>query len=49
MLATAILDRPLHHSHAVTIRGDNSRLQDKRCSGLLRLAAPELLTRWSTA
>ncbi|WP_418066329.1 ATP-binding protein [Roseateles depolymerans] len=26
MVATAILDRLLHHSHVITIRGDNYRL-----------------------
>ena len=34
--ATAILDRLLHHSHVVTIRGDSYRLREKRKSGLLR-------------
>jgi DNA replication protein DnaC len=33
--ATAILDRLLHHSHVVTIRGDSFRLRAKRRSGLL--------------
>ncbi len=32
-VATAILDRLLHHSHVVTIRGDNYRLREKRRSG----------------
>ena len=32
--ATAILDRLLHHSHVVTIRGDSHRLREKRRSGL---------------
>ena len=41
IVATAILDRLLHHSHAVTIRGDNYRLREKRRSGLLqKTAAP---------
>ena len=35
MVATAILDRLLHHSHALTIRGDSYRLKEKRRSGLL--------------
>jgi DNA replication protein DnaC len=44
VVATAILDRLLHHSHVVTIRGDSYRLREKRRSGLLRttsLAAGE--------
>ena len=35
VVATAILDRLLHHSHVVTIRGDSYRLREKRRSGLL--------------
>ncbi len=35
VVATAILDRLLHHSHVVTIRGDSYRLLEKRRSGLL--------------
>ncbi len=36
VVATAILDRLLHHSHVLTIRGDRFRLREKRRSGLLR-------------
>jgi DNA replication protein DnaC len=36
VVATAILDRLLHHSHVVTIRGDSFRLREKRRSGLLK-------------
>jgi DNA replication protein DnaC len=36
VVATAILDRLLHHSHVVTIRGDSYRLREKRRSGLLQ-------------
>jgi len=39
VVATAILDRLLHHSHVVTIRGDSYRLREKRRSGLLKAAA----------
>lgn len=39
VVATAILDRLLHHSHVITIRGDSYRLREKRCSGLLQKAA----------
>jgi DNA replication protein DnaC len=36
VVATAILDRLLHHSHVVTIRGESYRLREKRRSGLNR-------------
>ena len=36
IVATAILDRLLHHSHVLTIRGDSYRLRAKRKSGLIR-------------
>jgi hypothetical protein len=36
VVATAILDRLLHHSHVVTIRSDSYRLKEKRRSGLLQ-------------
>lgn len=39
VVATAILDRLLHHSHVVTIRGDSYRLRKKRRSGLLQKTA----------
>ena len=42
VVATAILDRLLHHSHAITIRGDSYRLREKRRAGLLRKASPAL-------
>jgi len=38
VVATAILDRLLHHSHVITIRGESYRLREKRRSGLLRAA-----------
>ena len=42
VVATAILDRLLHHSQVITIRGDSYRLREKRRSGLLqKAAAPE--------
>ncbi|GLK44522.1 hypothetical protein GCM10017612_24420 [Novosphingobium resinovorum] len=34
-VATAILDRLLHHSHVITIRGDSYSLREKRRSGPL--------------
>jgi len=36
VVATAILDRLLHHSHVLTIRGESYRLREKRRAGLLR-------------
>ncbi len=35
VVATAILDRLLHHSHVLNIRGDSYRLRDKKRAGLL--------------
>jgi DNA replication protein DnaC len=39
VVATAILDRLLHHSHVVTIRGDSYRLREKRRAGLIKADA----------
>ncbi|MDX0063134.1 ATP-binding protein, partial [Sinorhizobium meliloti] len=39
-----ILDRLLHHSTVITIRGDSYRLREKRCSGLLQKAGAALET-----
>ena len=36
VVATAILDRLLHHSHVLTIRGDSYRPYAKRRSGLIK-------------
>jgi DNA replication protein DnaC len=41
VVATAILDRLLHHSHVLTIRGDSFRLREKRRSGLLKSTTTE--------
>jgi DNA replication protein DnaC len=54
VIATAILDRPLHHSHVLNIRGESYRLQEKRRAGLLggggasssQALAPETATKW---
>ena len=35
-IATAILDRLLHHSHTLMITGESYRLREKRKSGLFR-------------
>lgn len=41
VVATAILDRVLHHSHIITIRGDSYRLRQKKKAGLVdRKKAP---------
>jgi IstB-like ATP binding protein len=40
VVATAILDRLLRHSHVLTIRGDSYRLREKRRSGLLQKTTP---------
>ena len=42
VVATAILDRLLHHSTVITIRGDSYRLREKRWPGLLQKTGPAL-------
>lgn len=42
VVATAILDRLLHHSHVLTIRGDSYRLRAKRKSGLIKPPAGDV-------
>ena len=39
-IASAILDRLLHHSTTINIRGDSYRLKDKRRAGLLQKVEP---------
>ena len=39
VLAAAILDRLLHHSHALLIQGESYRLKQKRKAGLLGSAS----------
>jgi DNA replication protein DnaC len=41
MIAAAILDRLLHHSHAVIIQGESYRLRQKRKAGLLTKSSIE--------
>ncbi|MBA1159181.1 IS21-like element helper ATPase IstB [Microvirga mediterraneensis] len=48
VVATAILDRLLHHSTVITIRGDSYRLREKRRSGLLQKAGSALETEAAT-
>ena len=35
MIASAVLDRVLHHSHVLLIQGDSYRLKQKKRAGLL--------------
>jgi DNA replication protein DnaC len=35
VMATAILDRLLHHSTVISIKGDSYRLREKRKAGML--------------
>lgn len=42
VIATAILDRLLHHSHVVNIRGESYRLKEKRRAGLYTAPQPNL-------
>jgi DNA replication protein DnaC len=35
VVATAILDRLLHHSHVLTIKVDSYRLREKRSAGIV--------------
>jgi DNA replication protein DnaC len=47
VVATAILDRLLHHSQVLIIRGDSYRLKEKRRSGLVRpVAGSPLAVGW---
>lgn len=40
ILATAILDRLLHHSHVITIKGESYRLREKRRAGIIAASQP---------
>jgi DNA replication protein DnaC len=39
VIASAILDRLLHHATTINIKGESNRLKEKRRAGLLRPAA----------
>jgi hypothetical protein len=41
IIATAILDRLLHHSTTVNIRGESYRLKERRKAGLLPAPEPQ--------
>lgn len=45
VLVTAILDRLLHHSHVMSIKGSSYRLKEKRQSGLLRSNGGDMSSR----
>jgi DNA replication protein DnaC len=45
VIATAILDRLLHHSHVLNIRGESYRLREKKRAGLLGSLQPQDLAR----
>nr|WP_255643069.1 IS21-like element helper ATPase IstB [Acidocella sp. KAb 2-4] len=49
VVATAILDRLLHHSTVITVCGDSYRLREKRRSGLLQKAGSALEPTETTA
>ncbi len=40
VVATAILDRLLHHSHVINIRGESYRLREKKRAGFFSAASP---------
>lgn len=40
VIASALLDRLLHHSHVLNIRGESYRLKEKRQAGLFSHALP---------
>jgi len=40
-LTSAMLDRILHHSHVVQIKGESYRLKQKRKAGVIAEANPE--------
>jgi DNA replication protein DnaC len=41
VIASAMLDRLLHHSHTINIKGDSYRLKDKRKAGIWPQASAE--------
>ena len=44
VIASAVLDRLLHHSHVLNIRGESYRLREKRQSGIV--SSHHLLCQW---
>ena len=45
LLASALLDRFLHHATTVNIKGESYRLKEKRRAGFLTCALPQTLTK----
>ena len=43
IIATAILDRVLHHAITINIRGNSYRLKDKLKASLVRAEEPETI------
>nr|WP_279041571.1 ATP-binding protein [Brevibacillus borstelensis] len=41
VLATAILDRLLHHSHTINIKGESFRIKEKKKAGFFRTESIE--------
>ena len=41
VIASAILDRLLHHSHTINIKGESYRLKEKRKAGVWTQSAVE--------
>jgi DNA replication protein DnaC len=41
IVATAILDRLLHHSHVINMKGDSYRLKEKQKAGLIKKASTQ--------
>lgn len=41
VLATAILDRLLHHSHTINIKGESYRIKEKKKAGFFRAESIE--------
>ena len=39
-LTAALLDRLLHHSHVIQIKGESFRLKDKRKAGIIQARQP---------
>ena len=42
VVATAVLDRLLHHSNVLTIKGDSYRLKEKRRAGVIPIREGEV-------
>ena len=42
VIATAILDRLLHHAHVINIRGDSYRIRQRQKSGLMSVPPADI-------